>query len=594
MDDAEMMAQMGMPMSFGKKVERRQVNLAERLEKAKRQDKPKPKEQTPEVSFFPSPKATDFPPLAPGPSKTKLPLVPDTRPENKNEGPRSEEVEDDEDGEDAYNDDDESDDGGSRFPVSHELTLKDHNKVVSAIALDPSGARIASGSHDYDCKLWDFGGMNAGLKPFKSWEPAGTYYVHDLKYSNDGNYLLVISGTLQPLVFDKNAENHDTYPKGDQYIRDMKRTDGHVGELTSGAWHPKDANTFITSSNDSTVRIWDVENRMKQKTVIVVKSKERGTRTKITACNYSYDGKLVVNAGLDGTLHLWATSGTYARPSSSIENAHAKGSETGSVLFSRDGNCVLSRGGDGTIKLWDVRKFKTPLFERGNLPLLYSEGNAMFSPDERNVILGRSATSRTDKGGLVILSREGLDEQQRVDCDPGVSVVRVFWHSKINQIVAGLSNGEIKVLYSPRTSLNGAKLVLTKSAKKLSVEDVMQRGLMGPILTPHALPGFRDDGEIRAGGAGGKRKREKERMDKRKTKRPEAPLNGPGRGGRVGASATQHIVQHLVRDSTRDQDPREALLKYADTEKNPMWTKAWQQNQPKPVFAEEEEEEENE
>ena len=39
------------------------------------------------------------------------------------------------------------------FPLSHELVLKDHTKVVSALALDPSGARIISGSHDYDCKL---------------------------------------------------------------------------------------------------------------------------------------------------------------------------------------------------------------------------------------------------------------------------------------------------------------------------------------------------------------------------------------------------------------------------------------------------------
>lgn len=53
-------------------------------------------------------------------------------------------------------------------------------QVVSALALDPSGARIVSGSHDYDCKLWDFGGMGGGAgeaKPFKTWEPAGTYYV---------------------------------------------------------------------------------------------------------------------------------------------------------------------------------------------------------------------------------------------------------------------------------------------------------------------------------------------------------------------------------------------------------------------------------
>ena len=63
------------------------------------------------------------------------------------------------------------------FPTTHEISLKDHTKVVSALALDPSGARIVSGSHDYDCKLWDFGGMDVRCKPFKTWEPAGTYYV---------------------------------------------------------------------------------------------------------------------------------------------------------------------------------------------------------------------------------------------------------------------------------------------------------------------------------------------------------------------------------------------------------------------------------
>lgn len=65
----------------------------------------------------------------------------------------------------------------AQFPISHELLLKDHTKVVSALTLDPSGARILSGSHDYDCKLWDFGGMDWRCKPFKTWEPAASYYV---------------------------------------------------------------------------------------------------------------------------------------------------------------------------------------------------------------------------------------------------------------------------------------------------------------------------------------------------------------------------------------------------------------------------------
>lgn len=63
------------------------------------------------------------------------------------------------------------------FPVTHEATLKEHTKVISALALDPSGARVLSGSHDYDCKLWDFGGMTSNTRSFKTWEPAGSYYV---------------------------------------------------------------------------------------------------------------------------------------------------------------------------------------------------------------------------------------------------------------------------------------------------------------------------------------------------------------------------------------------------------------------------------
>lgn len=73
------------------------------------------------------------------------------------------------------------------------------------------------------------------------------------------------------------------------------------------------------------------------------------------------------------------------------------------------------------------------------------------------------------------------------------------------------------------------------------------------IITPHALPMFRE-GEIVRGT--GKRKREKERLDPRKTRRPELPVTGPGKGGRVGASATQHVVQNLVKDTTREEDVR--------------------------------------
>lgn len=114
-------------------------------------------------------------------------------------------------------------------------------------------------------------------------------------------------------------------------------------------------------------RIWDVDNKRKQKTVIVVKSKDRGARTKVLTCSYSPDGNLIgggasftqihvlfhnvsIIACLDGALHMWQTSSNFVRPNMTIENAHVKGSETGSVVFSVDRQTVLTRGGDDTVK----------------------------------------------------------------------------------------------------------------------------------------------------------------------------------------------------------------------------------------------------
>jgi WD repeat-containing protein 70 len=121
------------------------------------------------------------------------------------------------------------------------------------------------------------------------------------------------------------------------------------------------------------------------------------------------------------------------------------------------------------------------------------------------------------------------------------------------QIVTGMANGQIVVMYSPTTSLNGAKLLHVKGPPRKRQIDDLPDSVTPHILTPHALPAFRD-GEGLIGGS--KRKREKDRMDPRKSKRPDLPVTGPGRGGRVGASATQHVVQNLVRDTTRDEDVR--------------------------------------
>lgn len=57
----------------------------------------------------------------------------------------------------------------------------------------------------------------------------------------------------------------------------------------------------------------------------------------------------------DGAVHLWQTHSNFVRPHRTVEGAHAKGSETGSLTFSLDGHTVMTRGGPGDDTL--KRKF---------------------------------------------------------------------------------------------------------------------------------------------------------------------------------------------------------------------------------------------
>ncbi|WVF68686.1 hypothetical protein IAT40_003458 [Kwoniella sp. CBS 6097] len=556
----------GLPMSFGKKSKAPSVNLKAKLDTTKREVAAPPPTTTKTDS-----KTAARDNGAAGPSKPSSTTGKNHEEENEdgNVGPKpsspaigdkrkKSQDEDDVDGDNDGNDDDEEEyddeEEVDRTPVSHEIVLKDHTKVVSALAVDPSGARLATGSHDYDTKIWDFGGMDRRLKPFKSFEANGNYHVHDLSYSANGQSLLIISGTVQPKVFTREGEDGVEYNKGDVYLRDMKNTNGHTAEITGGSFHPIDNSQFLTCSNDSTLRIWDVENKRKQKQVIVVRSKERGGRTKVTSCAWSPDGKMIAGACLDGALHIWNASSNFARPNYSNETAHAKNTETTGVVFSRDGRRVATRGGDDTVKLWDIRSIRKPIAVASGLDNLYPETNIVFSPDEKSILTGIAAP-KGQKGGLVFLNGEDLKEERRIAIGEG-SVVRVAWHSRINQIFASLSTGAVHVLYSPHSSIHGALLPLSKMPKSAPRDPSFSTSDLNPVIyTPDALPMFRDQGH---------RESLHQKEKKAKKFKPMEPMRGAGRGGRLGASETQGFVQTLFPETLKFEDPREALLKYAE------------------------------
>lgn len=161
-------------------------------------------------------------------------------------------------------------------------------------------------------------------------------------------------------------------------------------------------------------------------------------------------------ACVDGALHLWKANSNFVRPDLSIEGAHAKGSETGSIVFSVDDRTLLTRGGDDTVKrelfqprriatillnvspVWDIRSFRKPLVERSDVKTLYPTTNAVFSPDEKYVVTGAGATVKGGRGRLLFLRRGDLEVAKEVETDS--TPVKVLWHPKINQVSAPVSD----------------------------------------------------------------------------------------------------------------------------------------------------------
>ncbi|XP_010036141.2 WD repeat-containing protein 70 [Eucalyptus grandis] len=479
-----------------------------------------------------------------------------------------------------------------RLPLSNEIVLKGHNKIVSALAVDPTGSRVLSGSYDYTVRMFDFQGMNSRLSSFRDFEPVEGHQVRNLSWSPTADRFLCVTGSAQAKIYDRDGLTLGEFVKGDMYIRDLKNTKGHITGLTWGEWHPKTKETILTSSEDGSLRIWDVNDFKSQKQVIKPKLARPG-RVPMTTCTWDREGKCIAGGIGDGSIQIWNLKpGWGSRPDIHVEQAHSD--DITGLKFSSDGKILLTRSFDDSLKVWDLRLMKNPLKVFEDLPNHYAQTNIAFSPDEQLFLTGTSVERESTIGGLLcFFDRSKLELVSRIGISPTCSVVQCAWHPRLNQIFAtsgDKSQGGTHVLYDPTLSERGALVCVARAPRKKSVDDFELKPV---IHNPHALPLFRDQPSR-------KRQREKILKDPLKSHKPELPMNGPGHGGRVGASKGSLLTQYLlkqggmIKETWMDEDPREAILKHADAaEKNPKFTRAYAETQPDPVFAKSDSEDED-
>lgn len=566
---------------FGRKA--KQFDLNEMIQTA-RKNAPKPIEKDPEtieedvIGPMPTITATEVPA-----SSSKVVKSTSKKKKTKKQKDSDEDSDDDDDSDaeesEASDDDGEEDTVAYKIPASHEVEMRHGSKAVTALTSDASGARLASGSIDYELNFWDFAGMDKSMRSFRKIQPCENHPIRCLQYSITGDTILVVSGNSQAKVLDRDGFEKMECVKGDQYINDMSRTKGHIAGLTYGCWNPTKREEFLTSSLDSTLRLWIVKMK-EQKTVIKTRA-QGGLKTHAHSCTFNRDGNLIAAGCVDGSIQMWDTRKMFVNTTHCVRDAHQKGSEISSIVFSYLGTTLATRSCDETMKLWDMRALKKPLHTFDGLFSRYDTTDATFSPDDSLIVTGESLEKDKEFANIYFYDVKTFELINKIPVS-NTHIVKTLWHPKLNQIFVGCGDGIIKGYYDEKRSLRGAKLCIVKSYRKKKQVEI---GGGVQVITPHALPMFRQEKSRSL-----RKQMEKDRLDPVKSRRPDLPITS-GQGGRVassGGTLSSYVIRNLglSKRVDDDQDPREAILKYAkEAEENPIWiAPAYKKTQPKPIF----------
>ena len=144
--------------------------------------------------------------------------------------------------------------------------------------------------------------------------------------------------------------------------------------------------------------------------------------------------------------------------------------------------------------------------------------NCAFSPNDSLLLTGTSFQKGESGGKLVFFDRNTFDVVREIE-SPKAHVVRTLWHPKLNQIAVGGSDGNVHLYYDADKSHNGAKLCLGRP-KKIRHNEMMSTVR---VITPHALPMFREDKPRST-----RRAMEKARKDPLLSKQPDLPIGSKG------------------------------------------------------------------
>lgn len=250
---------------------------------------------------------------------------------------------------------------------------------------------------------------------------------------------------------------------------------GHFSSINSVDIH-SDSQTFISTSNDNSIKLWNIDNGKLIRTFRNV-----GNIGKI-----SQDGKSFISADKDNNIRLWNIS------TGKLIRIFDKNTESISYLdISPDNKIVISGSWDNNIQLWDISTGKLIRRLRGhsdsiNAAIVTPDGNTVISSSYDGIKIWDIKTAsliRTIKGHSKVVSSLAITQDGQTLFSGGEDGNIKLWNIKTGKEIRTLKehSGRVESLV---ISSDGSTLISGAGDNTIKLWDIANQNLIHTFGKP--------------------------------------------------------------------------------------------------------------